>query len=160
MFRAAFRSPFRESLDDRVHLPDDTIDVFKLFLRWLYPQKLTDGQSELRNLSWTLLFDLYVFADKCDTHRLQNKIVEMVIEKPRGSTGINIMEITWVYDHLAPDCALRRLLEPIPSNSGTYVKPSWATTSCVMSASQPCRFLKLALDIEEGFGFKRAIIIM
>ncbi|KAI9877699.1 MAG: hypothetical protein M1830_003106, partial [Pleopsidium flavum] len=91
-FRAALRSPFKKSLDGKVHLPDDPVEVLELFMRWLYTQKLTNGECEPRNLSRTLLFDLYVFADKCDIPQLQNKVVDLVMEK--SGAGIIGKEIT------------------------------------------------------------------
>ena len=91
-----------------MHLPEDSVEVFELFLRWLYTQKLTDGEAETRELSWTLLLDLYIFADKYVIAPLQNRTVDLVKEK--ATYGMRPKPIAEAYDRLPPESPMRSFL--------------------------------------------------
>lgn len=93
-FRSAFNSGFKESLEDRLAMPEDDPHSFELFIRWLYIRTLTPtavsnstlaanvmlGKDFTAGSSTACIQDylrLYVLASKVLVEELENACVDM-----------------------------------------------------------------------------------
>lgn len=93
-FRSAFNSGFKESLEDRLTMPEDDPHAFELFIRWLYIRTLTPtavssstlaanvmlGKDFTASSSTACIQDylrLYVLASKVLVEELENACVDM-----------------------------------------------------------------------------------
>jgi hypothetical protein len=72
-FKAAFNLEFDEAKTGTMKLPEISVEIFQLFLGWLYTQKLRDESmppEQWRNTND--LMKLYVFADTAKIATLKN----------------------------------------------------------------------------------------
>lgn len=93
-FRSAFNSGFKESLEDKLTMPEDDPHSFELFVRWLYIRTLTPtalcnstvsanvmlGKDFTAGSSTACIQDylrLYVLASKILVEELENACVDM-----------------------------------------------------------------------------------
>lgn len=93
-FRSAFNSGFKESLEDRLTMPEDDPHSFELFVRWLYIRTLTPtavsnstlaagvllGKDFTAGSSTACIQDylrLYVLSSKVLVEELENACVDM-----------------------------------------------------------------------------------
>lgn len=74
-FRKACQGSFRESAIRTIELKEEDPEVFSKFLEWIYfgDYEITAGK-ELDEL-----FSLYIFADKIQTSRLKNEIIDKLM---------------------------------------------------------------------------------
>ena len=99
-------------------LPDETLEVFGNFSRWLYDTN-TSTRTHFEFEGTTLpghclakFVKLYIFADKYDIPNLKVQICDGVIDmRDNHSTLLPTLgAVAMAYQHLPPGCALRRLL--------------------------------------------------
>jgi len=112
-FRAAFEGPFREGTTQTIRLPETRTSVFKIFVGWLYTQKLelplVDESNEAKTMiSLTLI---YALGDECGVEGLRNAAIDATHAFMLGTWKyLNHRGIDWIYDHTPRNCALRRLV--------------------------------------------------
>ena len=74
-FRLAFTSDFREGEEQTMDFPDEDVDIFDMFLEWLYKKSITDflpiHDFTARHLTQSI--DLYNLADKFQVLNLKSK---------------------------------------------------------------------------------------
>ncbi|KUI66882.1 Kelch repeat and BTB domain-containing protein 8 [Cytospora mali] len=86
-FRAALTGNFQEALTKELTLEDVSDTTISFFLRWIYTQNLglavtSDWNCESKcPLSWTGLFDIWLFADYTRTPELQNHVIDQLVRK-------------------------------------------------------------------------------
>ncbi|KAK7723776.1 hypothetical protein SLS64_000107 [Diaporthe eres] len=128
-FRSAFNSGFKESLEDRLAMPEDDPHSFELFIRWLYIRTLTPtavsnstlaanvmlGKDFTAGSSTACIQDylrLYVLASKVLVEELENACVDMAHAfYSVGMRRPDIKDVQYVYEHTMPGCGMRRLLK-------------------------------------------------
>lgn len=123
-FKAAFRSEWRESTERTIELPDDSPDLFELFIKWLYLQPypcINDMDFFLRNLSNTSDFmliscQLYVLAEKYDVKTLRNSTISLMYRERKDRSQHWTCTLTpsraileYVYANTPQTSCLRRL---------------------------------------------------
>ncbi len=106
-FNAALNGNYIEATESVIVLLDEKSEVFRRFNEWLYTHEVLQGVLSVNGKTdnWSILFDLYIFAEKRGIPRLQNAVVDAVI-------------ITSKVVHAMPACQLiARLWENIPEKS-------------------------------------------
>lgn len=66
-FESALPSKQKESLEQSIQLPDDKLDIFKLYAHWLYFKKLPmlyDEPDSMENDEYLALVKAYKLGDK------------------------------------------------------------------------------------------------
>ena len=109
-FETAFNSSFREANEQEISLPDDDVQIFKIYQTWL-------NKGELRyNFDdeewWLRLAKLWIFADKIRSIRLKNKTIDAffdIINDNEEITFADTKTVHFVYENTAWDSPLRRI---------------------------------------------------
>ena len=87
-FRAACKGEFLEAKTGKVKLPEDRIELFDLFVKWVYSQNLEKVLADVADVAlpfWTALIDLYVLADRLQVLTLKNAILDRMLCKAHGA---------------------------------------------------------------------------
>ena len=71
-----------------VSFPSDDPAVFRRFRHWLYEKTILMGSETQKSVLWDVLFDLYLFALRCDIPGLQRPVVDMSIEKFKANANL------------------------------------------------------------------------
>ena len=82
-FDAALNGNFKEAAEQKIELLEDDPLVFERFQLWLYTKTVLDEDETVASLSTPNLFDLYIFVESRFMPKLQNHLVDLVIEKER-----------------------------------------------------------------------------
>ncbi|KUI59995.1 Kelch-like protein diablo [Cytospora mali] len=86
-FRAALTGNFQEALTKQLTLEDVSDTTISFFLRWIYTKNLGQekpGDQKYETtcpLSWSGLFDIWLFADYTRTPELQNHVIDKLLRK-------------------------------------------------------------------------------
>ncbi|PGH14912.1 hypothetical protein AJ79_02775 [Helicocarpus griseus UAMH5409] len=101
-FKAAMEGPFQEAADRKVHLAEESNDVFALFVQWLYARSFT-------SYSMDILLRAYVLGDRLGTHEFRTATVDKIHEAARWHK-FSIEQLIFVTEHTLPNSALRTLV--------------------------------------------------
>ena len=107
-FKAALTGNFSEATDQVVTLDDEDPDTFRTFNAWLYTDVLVEDVDP-EAIPWTLLFNIYVFAEKRIIPLLQNAVIDEII-RVNQKAPIPTTEIRRVWAKTAETSPLRKLL--------------------------------------------------
>ncbi|KAE9381303.1 hypothetical protein N431DRAFT_314515, partial [Stipitochalara longipes BDJ] len=116
VLNAAFNSNFIEGQTQTYKLEDTIEAAFKLFMQWLYSQKLVltalDNKLDYSKLiigpDTKSLTYLWVLADKLEMPALQNTALRAIQEISLRAEKIHTSTYPWLYKNTAPDSPLRR----------------------------------------------------
>jgi hypothetical protein len=111
-FRCALKGSFAEASKRSIELPEDDVDSFDLFVRWLYggdkfPLSSPDGEDVLYDY-----LKLYVLASKLLTTRLQNKVINAVffyVRQDRAPLPA-LQHVQYIYENTEAGSKMRALL--------------------------------------------------
>ena len=78
-FKSAFTSQFKESSDQSIQLPEDTVATVEDFIQWLYTRQFSVDTSDKNVPACVQALRLLVFADKYDVPILQKQLFEVLI---------------------------------------------------------------------------------
>lgn len=78
-FRAACTAESKEAISGHVRLPDDSAEIFDLFMQWLYTGKLQDDAFDAKQGSWTESIKLYILADKLQVPTIKNAVLDQMV---------------------------------------------------------------------------------
>lgn len=128
VFKAAFSSTFKESLDRKMSLPDDDAELFNLLVEWLYsynyniPQRTGDKIKDAGRFMEPMR--LYVLANKYGVTSLKNLIAKTIFNamKQHGLTEVNVDTVAYVYQNVPGVSGIRKLLADFHA---CYIKPNW-----------------------------------
>ena len=127
---AAFRtnengSGFKEAMENAMSLPDESSEVFKLFVHWLYTGKCPK-ENKLKdhdiNSVTIRLVTLYIFGDKYDVPKLRAEVFRELINVSLRYPFPSFTVGTLVYRLTPAGSPLREL---ISTTFATHVKPAW-----------------------------------
>ena len=76
-----------------IHLPDEDPVIFRRFNEWVYTQKLCNGTETPKEMLWSVIFDIYTFAERRGIPKLQNACVNIVIRKAKIGIPFPTQEI-------------------------------------------------------------------
>lgn len=107
-FKAALTGKFREAEDQVVTLDDEEPETFRMFNAWLYTDVLVEDSDPLA-ISWSSMFNIYIFAEKRIIPLLQNAAIDAII---RASKKENFPseEIRHAWAMTGEKSSLRKLL--------------------------------------------------
>ena len=80
--RALEKDGFKESIEGRIQLVDETSTAFKLFLSWLYTDTVRTPSKDAEAEELVLV---YVMADKMCLEKLQNQVVDALARHFQGN---------------------------------------------------------------------------
>ncbi|KAL8691745.1 MAG: hypothetical protein Q9218_003094 [Villophora microphyllina] len=112
-FKAALNGSFRESTEQKVSLPDDDVQIFKIYQIWLNLKELRcnfdDGEDW-----WLHLAKLWIFADKIGSPKFKNEIIDAFFEVYDGVDDKDLLfadpdVVHFVYDNTTQESPLRKL---------------------------------------------------
>lgn len=119
-FRAALTGKFRETEDQVVTLDDEDSDTFRIFNAWLYTGVLMEDPDP-KDTPWSLLVNIYVFAEKRIIPLLQNAAIDEIL-RAHKKTSIPTEQIRHAWTSTAETSPLRRLLVDLRlKESDTYI---------------------------------------
>lgn len=123
MLDKAFNSEFKEGRTQKYEIEDTNPDTFRIFVQWLYSQKLThihyDEHWELEvddvhNIDCTKgtisRIELWVLAEKLLIPQLQNEVMRLL--RLVGRTCVHPFErhVNYIYQNTADNSVLRRFV--------------------------------------------------
>ena len=118
-FKAALTGNFSEAADQVVTLDDEDPEIFRTFNAWLYTDVLVeDTDPEMQQ--WSLLFKIYVFAEKRIVPLLQNAAIDEII-RAHAKHSIPTEEIRHAWARTAEASPLRKLLVDLRLNENDEV---------------------------------------
>lgn len=109
-FRATFQGSFIEASSGNVELPDDDVEVFKIFESWLYTGSV-GLMSNVAGHQPSKLVKLYILADKIEIPAIQKETLETLRE--RAVRNLDLCDpdtIHLAFENTPPGSPLRRLL--------------------------------------------------
>lgn len=150
-FRACFDGKFKEAEDKVFNLPDDDVEVFKLFIDWLYGAPVKKcGPEDLASF-----LALLVFSEKICLEFLQNETMNQVRGFYRTcdpDSPVSIRTIQYVYENTVSTSPLR------------YFIVSLAAWICMESATTALtglpyeELLRQGGDFAVDFSFSLALV--
>lgn len=106
-FRGAFNSSFKEAVESKLTLPDEQVDVFNVFNKFIYTRQLCDEDVDL---TWQLIIEVWLFGDKHIIPALQNKVMDTYIAMNAKSKTIPVGQLQTIYDNTLHGSPLRRIV--------------------------------------------------
>lgn len=113
-FKAALTGNFSEAAEQVVTLDDEDPEIFRKFNAWLYTDVLVEDPGP-EVIQWSLLFNLYVFAEKRIIPLLQNAAIDEII-RAHAEACIPTEEIRHAWARTAETSPLRKLLVDLRLN--------------------------------------------
>ena len=109
-FKACFEGDFKEADQKELYLPEDVIESFGLFVRWLYgaPLKKISSKDEL-----SVYFTLFVLANKLCLEHLRNETMDQILRFHRTSTypvPIDYQILRFIYRNTSDRDSIRKYL--------------------------------------------------
>jgi len=80
-FAAALKGNFREATELKIWFPEEPSWVFERFQLWLYSKQILDEGETASSLNYRELEALYVFAESRCITKLQNHLLDLLIQK-------------------------------------------------------------------------------
>ena len=118
-FKAALEGSFIEAKSQILELPEEKVAVFEHFVFWIYTdQVLQEGQT-LDDISWHLLFHLYVFSEARGITILQNKVIDVLIDKSHYHGKIPTQYLNYIHGNTRESSPIRRLFVDWAAHEGT-----------------------------------------
>lgn len=120
-FKAAFTRDNHEGSESKLSMPEDDVDIFRIYQTWLNTGDLRynfDGE-----IWWLRLARLWIFADKVSSHRLKNRTIDSffdIVDKNKNMVFADAWITHYIFEHTSPLSPLRRLL----SRLFFHLKPS------------------------------------
>ncbi|KAI9658951.1 MAG: hypothetical protein M1821_001911 [Bathelium mastoideum] len=111
-FRATFTNGMKETLRNEVVLTDEEDIVgFPIFMRWLYTGKLGEEHEDGAAVNVDQLCWAYIFCDKRQVSRLQNLVVNTLVNKfNSGIENLPPATISLIYENTSPTAFLRNII--------------------------------------------------
>ncbi|THW58001.1 hypothetical protein D6D19_10466 [Aureobasidium pullulans] len=106
-FRGAFNSSFKEAVECKLKLPDERVDVFSIFNKFIYTRQLFDEDVDP---TWQLLIEVWLFGDKHIVPALQNEVMDTLIAKNAKLNLIPAAELQTIYDNTLHSSPLLRIV--------------------------------------------------
>ena len=128
-FKTAFNSVFKEGVNQRMHLPEDDVDIVDIFIDWLYTghYELPDaaeapGSDGANDLSQPLA--LLLFSEKYSLPRLEKHVLKKILAlaKVKEIGSLKFDPIKLVYENTRRGAPIRKLMSDWWAND---VKDSW-----------------------------------
>ncbi len=101
--------PWAESMSSTVNVPDDTIEIFKVFETWLYTQNIALDAQQKNGYRFTI--DLFIFANKYQAHEFQNACMDLLYQRFKESrTLCTPLDICYIWLNTVQHSPLRAYL--------------------------------------------------
>ncbi|QIW96667.1 hypothetical protein AMS68_002185 [Peltaster fructicola] len=138
-FRSATKKEWKEGQNREIALPEDTTEVFDIYIQWLYQKKILcqidDSNPVDKEVSdqYRLLIDVFIFGDKVQDIPLKDATINALcnLSDLRNEknlcidpTGVNV---TRAYRGTMPGSPLRKFFATLYS---WFTLPSWSTKEC------------------------------
>lgn len=99
------------SKNTTIGLPDEDNEPFKLFVGWLYSERVAPPKTEPE---LALLFDLYLMGEKWEIETLQCEVLEAVREwYHKSDTLPSLRRLQYIYSNTQEKSPMRQLLLPL-----------------------------------------------
>lgn len=98
-------------------IPDCNITIFKLFDKWLYTSQIDLKPEYTDSDVFSLLIQLYLFADTYDALELKHGCVDAIIKQARWGCLPSYVDVLYVYSKTTRHSRIRALLLDLLANS-------------------------------------------
>jgi hypothetical protein len=99
------------SKNTMVGLPDEDNQSFKLFVGWLYSERVAPPKQEPELVP---LFDLYLMSEKWEIEKLQSEVLEAVRQWYHASDTLpSLRRVQYIYANTRETSPMRHLLLPL-----------------------------------------------
>ncbi|KAK5159717.1 hypothetical protein BJ546DRAFT_950332 [Cryomyces antarcticus] len=137
-FEAAMKPHWKEAKDRLVELPEDTAEIFGIYIQWLYTKGIASlpedpSSDSFLGEGYSLLASAYVLGEKLQDIAFKNDVVDAIMAEsfnlnPNGQRlfpGCHHIKI--IYDGTPKSSLARRLLVDMYVRHGTG---TWISDSC------------------------------
>ncbi|MCJ1243484.1 hypothetical protein MMC30_000681 [Trapelia coarctata] len=124
-FRAAIDGSIEEAEEQKIELLQDDPEVVGRFQLWLYSEKVLDKGEKSTALEYSMLVNLYVFAESRCIPRLQNDLIDAILRKSRQEHRSPTPSDGDMYSNTASSSPLRKLVIDMAARLGELNRPSW-----------------------------------
>jgi len=124
-FKAALDGGFAESKSQVLELPEDDVKVFERFILWLYTSELLQENETIKDVSWDVLVELYIFGEARGISGFQNEVVDTFIDKQEVTSFITTDRAPRIYENTPTDSPLRRLLVDWTACQGVFTREEY-----------------------------------
>ena len=90
-------------------MPEEDPEAFEYFQFWTYTGRIITESETEKDITESILIQLYVFAETRCIPRLQNAAIDLLIDKMATSNTIHVNCLHFVYANTAEGSLLRRL---------------------------------------------------
>ena len=108
-FSAALKGSFKEAEELKIEMSEEDPRAFEYFQLWAYTGHIITESETEKDITNTVLVQLYVFAEARDISRLQNAAIDVLIDKIATSNTIPTAQLPFVYANTTEHYLLRRL---------------------------------------------------
>ncbi len=116
-FEACLKGNFKEAEEQTTKMPDEDAEVFKYFQHWAYTDCIIAESETESDIEGKLLIQLYIFAEACCIPRLQNAMIDVLIDRMATLNAIPLQALDFIYANTADTCcgdySSRKLLLPV-----------------------------------------------
>jgi len=109
-FKTAFNGSFQEGTGQDMSLPEDDVQIFRIYQTWLNTGQLRYNFD--KEECWLHLGKLWIFADKICSTRLMNKTVDAFFEVVTKNSDLPFADpetVNYVFGKTMPGSPLRRM---------------------------------------------------
>ena len=109
-FSAALTGNFKEGQDQKIDMIEEDVEVFRHFHYWVYTGLVIPGLREPRDIAWSVLASLYIFAEARGIPKLQNTAMDLLIRKQVLVNATPRQEIHRLYEYTSEKSPVRKWL--------------------------------------------------
>lgn len=153
-FRASLDGDFEEAHNKHIHLSSDDVDfeTFRIFRGWLYTRVIHDNGKDGKDLSYTTIVKLWIFADAYWVPMLKNLCLDLFAQR-YGKHHIwpSTFQISLIYAASSEDSSIRRFIVDLMASARRR------TSGCITSSPSglPHEFLH---DLVKALWFRPPIL--
>ena len=140
-FRSCTNGHWLESGTGVVNLPDDDVELFKIFVQWLYTQLIVLNDKQKNH--YRVIIDLFILVNKLQCSELQNATLDFLYRRfSETNTLYPPTDIYYVWENTTNNSSLRRYLVDL------YVYDSQIDHVVESQEHYPSEFMK---EVLKGF---------
>ena len=108
-----------------LELPDDDPVAFSHFQLWLYTGNILESHESAKDIDWPVLLDIYLFGDVRGIPGLQNKAIDVFIDKNVAMNQIPNSLLRRIYENTFGGSPLRKLLVDMMTFNANLTDSHW-----------------------------------
>lgn len=114
-----------------MELDTEEEEVFEKFQYWAYNRRFCNpDESETEDLTWTVIYKLWMFGDRRNIPCLQNEAIDLLRKNIVENWEVPTYDLGYIYDNTGPTALLRKFIVDVigktfPKYNFDESKPPW-----------------------------------